>query len=278
MNLCVDHAPFDRAPVARRSARLSAYLHRFGRPPAARVAMRLFLFPYAGASATVYRDWPDAFDARYELVALQLPGRGSRLGEPAHVDYRILADEVADAVRDGANGARFAFFGHSMGALLAHRVTCEFARRGEALPECLFLSARKAPHLPVKRAPVAGMTDAEFVAELRRLGGTPPALLKNVELMRLLLPTVRADFALLDSWHRDAPPRPPTAPLTVPIHALAGRDDPHCGPQDAVEWRHYTRGAFEMVTYDGDHFFLHGDRARVVADVRARLDALLAGA
>lgn len=277
MNLCIEPAVLDPARAADPPAPRAAYLHRFA-APAARARMRLFLFPYAGASATVYREWPAAFDARCELVALQLPGRGSRLAEPAHVDHRILVEEVADAVRDGAQDAPFAFFGHSMGALLAHRVACEFARRGLPQPQCLFLSGRKAPHLPVARTPVAHMSDDDFVAELRRLDGTPPALLENAELMRLLLPTVRADFTLLDRWHRDAPERPPAAALTVPIHALAGRADPHCTPAEAAQWRHYTRGPFEALTYDGGHFFVHGDRRRLVADVRARLDPLLAAA
>ncbi|MCB1956574.1 MAG: thioesterase [Rhodocyclaceae bacterium] len=256
----------------------SPYVHRFIPARTQRPRIRLFLFPFAGASASVYREWPARFDHDHEVLALQLPGRGSRLAEPAHQDYRRLVAEIAEAVRGEVADVPYAFFGHSMGALLAFQVACHFATRGIRPPECLFLSGRKAPHLPGTRLPVAQMSDGDFIEELRRMEGTPPALLQNRELMALLLPTVRADFLLLDDWQRQAPSRPERAPLRVPIHVLVGRRDPHCSPEDGALWDAYTDGNFELLEYNGGHFFVQSHQSRVIADVRQRLDARLVGA
>ena len=190
----------------------NAYLQRYGKPDPARVRTTLYLFPYAGGSAAVFRKWPEYFDDSYDLVGIQLPGRGSRLMEPAEIDYRVLVRDIADALIADRRHARFAIYGHSMGALLAHHVALDLLRRGAGQPDCLFLSGCKAPHLARARRQVSGMSDADFLDELRRLEGTPAALLDNAELMQLLLPTIKADFMLLDRWYDDLARHP--APRT----------------------------------------------------------------
>jgi medium-chain acyl-[acyl-carrier-protein] hydrolase len=263
-------------PAAERDS-ASRYLHRFSKKQAQRPRIRVFLFPYAGGSASVFRDWPAYFDDRYELIAIQLPGRGSRLGEPVVEDFSLLVQHIADAIAAGADGTQFVFFGHSMGALLAHAVAEEFARRRHPQPECMFLSGRKAPHSPGKRHPVENMTDEDFMEELRSLGGTPEEVLADPDMMKLMLPTARADFALLDHWYLQAPSAPPVPSIAMPIYAMAARRDMHCLPVDSEEWRHYTHGVFELLEYNGGHFFIHKVQSRVIADVRHRLDNLLFG-
>ena len=253
------------------------YLHRFSKKSSYRLRIRVFLFPYAGGSASVFRDWPAYFDDRYELIAIQLPGRGVRLGEPVVEDFSLLVQHIADAILSIADGIKFVFFGHSMGALLAHAVAEEFACRRQSQPECMFLSGRKAPHAPGKRHPVENMTDEDFMDELRRLGGTPEEVLGDPDMMKLMLPTARADFALLDHWYLQAPSEPPVPLIGMPIYAMAARRDVHCLPADSAEWRFYTRGIFELLEYNGGHFFIHKAQSWVVADVRHRLDALLVG-
>ncbi len=251
--------------------RNAAYLHRYNSPNPRRLHIKMYLFPYAGGSAGIFRNWPTYFDDSYELVGIQLPGRGSRMGEPAQVDYRVLVRDITEAILSDHQGVRFALFGHSMGALLAHQVAIELAKRGSAQPESLFLSGRKAPHLPVQRQPVATMTDADFVAELHRLEGTPKALLDDVELMQLLLPTIKADFILLDLWMANTSPAPETASLSLPIYCMVGRRDAHCGAADAAAWQAYTHGMLEVLQYNGGHFFLQTQEAQVVRDIRDRL-------
>ncbi len=255
----------------------SAYLHRYGSANPERVRTRLYLFAYAGGSAAVFRQWPAYFDDSYELIGIQLPGRGSRMLEPAETDYRVLVRDIADALLEENQYTRYALYGHSMGALLAHHVALELLRRGAAQPDALFVSGCKPPHLARSARQVADMSDAEFIDELRRLEGTPAALLENAELMQLLLPTIKADFILLDRWYAALAPTP-RAELSLPICGMSGRRDIHCSRADIEGWQEHTHGTLETLEYNGGHFFLQSQEAKVVGDIRARLDMLRRGA
>jgi medium-chain acyl-[acyl-carrier-protein] hydrolase len=271
--------PPPKLPQARRNG---AYLFPLHNACGKKSRMQLYLFPYAGASAAIFRGWAARFDDRFELIAIQLPGRANRFSEPPVTCHRQLFEEVTDAIvermAERIAAARFAFYGHSMGALLAFEVTLELARRGARQPECLFLSGRKPPHLPVTRVPVKHMSDVDFLDELKRMEGTPPELLANNELMRLLLPTVKADFALLDGWHANQDPSPARPCISLPIYAMAGRRDNHCRPEQASGWQDYTRGPSEVLEYNGGHFFLQSHEAQVTRDTCERLESFLGGA
>ncbi len=255
----------------------NAYLHRYASADARRVRTRLYLFAYAGGSAAVFRQWQAYFDDSYELVGIQLPGRGSRMLEPAETDHRVLVRDIADALMAEQHPASLAFYGHSMGALLAHHVAIELLQRGASQPDCLFVSGCKAPHLARAPRRIAVMSDADFIDELRRLDGTPAALLDNAELMQLLLPTIKADFTLLDNWYEALAPSP-RAELALPIVAMSGRRDVHCSREEIGAWQEHTHGTIETLEYSGGHFFLQSQEAKLVGDIRARLDMLRRGA
>jgi medium-chain acyl-[acyl-carrier-protein] hydrolase len=256
-------------PPRLRPASTSAWFLRA--QPVARPALRLFCFPYAGASAGVFRRWGAAIDPRVEVLGLQLPGHGARLAEAPFDDFELMVRCVADAVMAAASGTRIALFGHSMGALLAFEVACRLREQGGRLPECLFVSGRSAPHLPPARLRTLG-SPADFVDELRRLEGTPPEILDNAELLELLMPAIRSDFALLDRWRHV-----PVPPLPIPLVAMAGRGDAHVALETVDAWSQWTRARFERITYSGSHFFVHERELQVVRDVSSRLTDLLAG-
>lgn len=261
----------------------SPYLHRFSAVDGKRGRLKLYLLPYAGGSASIFRNWPAHFDDSVELIGIQLPGRGGRMRESAETDYRVLVRDIADAVQGDGQRGTFALYGHSMGALLAYAVALELARRGAGQPECLFLSGCKPPHLPREQRHVAAMGDADFLEELRRMDGTPAVLLENEELMSLMLPTIKADFMLLDRWHRELAAGAQSAPvaqpvLSMPIVAMAGRRDQHCTIDDIGGWSGYTCGATETLEYNGGHFFLQTEEAGVAGDIRERIDMQRRGA
>ncbi len=251
-------------------AALSPWLVRFQETP--RPALRLFCFPYAGGSASLFRSWCGALDPRVEVIGIQLPGRGLRWEEAPAVDFSLLASLVTDAIAGAAGSVRFGFFGHSMGALLMFEVARRLQAQGARLPECMFASGRPAPHLPPQRQREPLMSDADFVDELRRLEGTPSEILDNPELLAMLMPMIRGDFALLDNWRFQ-----PSPALDVPLFALAGRSDPHVSVDSAAAWAQWTRTNFELMTYSGGHFFLHEQERRVVRDVSDRVVGLLCG-
>jgi surfactin synthase thioesterase subunit len=165
-----------------------------------------------------------------------------------------LASELADAIGQRSD-ARFAFFGHSMGALLAYEVACELRARGFALPVHMFLSARGAVHCVAPRTtPVDAMTNDELVDHLATLGGTPREILNDPRVMNIVMPMIRADFRALDRWkHR------PQRPLRIPITAFAGRGDATVDVDSVREWCRHTESEFRFHLLNGAHFFLHSE-------------------
>jgi medium-chain acyl-[acyl-carrier-protein] hydrolase len=225
----------------------------FARPdPAAR--LRLFCLPFAGGGATMFRSWQDDLPLSIQVCPVQPPGRETRFREPAYSRMAPLVEALADTLHPHL-GRPFAFFGHSLGALAAFELTRALRRRGDPSPERLIVSGHSAPHLPLRRKSMHALPEDEFRAELRRLNGTPAAVLDNDELMRALTPTLRADMAVAETY---APADEP--PLDCPILAVGGAKDAIAPPPDLDAWRRYTRAAFELRLLPGDHFFLQSHR------------------
>nr|WP_276583591.1 alpha/beta fold hydrolase [Pseudomonas sp. RIT-PI-S] len=228
--------------------------------------MRLFCLPYSGASAMAYARWRRELPAHIELCPVELPGRGSRLGEPLQTDFPALAAQLAAELLPRARSGPYVLLGHSLGALLA----CELAHRlaaAGAPPSGLIASGTAAPTARDAYDKDLGRprTDAELIVELRQRGGTPEEVLANAELMSLTLPVLRADF-LLCGTHV---PRTQTA-LTCPLWAWGGRNDLATAEQ-LQAWAEQTRGPFELSWFEGGHFFIHSEQAAVLARLAATL-------
>jgi medium-chain acyl-[acyl-carrier-protein] hydrolase len=219
-----------------------------------RARLRLFCFPYAGGGASAYRGWAAALPADVEVCPVQLPGRESRLREPAIDRPEPLIQALADALQAHFS-LPFAFFGHSMGAMLAFELTRELRRRGGPLPLHLFVSGRRAPQVPAREPDIHDLPEPEFLAKLRELNGTPEEVLQHAELMRLLLPVLRADFAVNETYVFH-----PEEPLDLGISGFGGLGDAEVSREDIVPWSEHARGAFRLRMLPGDHFFLHSAR------------------
>lgn len=228
--------------------------------------LRLFCFPYAGGSAASYAHWQAALPERVEVCALQLPGRGSRFHEAPAASLPALVDALADVVA-GQGTLPFAFFGHSLGGLLAFETARRLRTLGAPQPVHLFVSGTSAPARRGAARGLHALPDAALVEELRRYNGTPPEVLANAELMALVLPALRADFALAERYRYE-----PAAPLDVPLTVLAGADDRVAPPAQADGWRDETRAAFRQLRFDGDHFFIHAQSPAVIGCVSRLLD------
>jgi surfactin synthase thioesterase subunit len=230
----------------------------------------LFCFPHAGVGAAIFRLWPADLPAELEVCGVQLPGRTTRMAEPAVTSLASLVDAISRAITPCLD-IPFAFFGHSMGAVLAVEVTRTLAAGGLPLPRHLFVSGRRPPHVPDPESPLRGLSDPEFVAEInRRYGGIPPAILENQEILAILLPSLRADIAALET-HRP----PPRERLACPITALGGADDPLTPRAHLDAWREETAGAFEVSIFPGGHFYLEPQRTAVLAKVSATLAPMM---
>jgi len=233
------------------------WLHR-PRPLAERRAW-LVCFPHAGRSGTMFRSWAPLMPDGIELCGVNLPGRESRFAEPLPADLRVLAGSIAEALRPVIHGAPAAFFGHSLGGLLAFEVSRRLRDTGVDKPQHLVVSGCRPPHVPGIGG-VSALPDGELVAELRRLNGTTDEVLASPAALQLLLPVLRADFALAEDYTC-----PPGEPLPCPITALVGAGDPDLDASVLSRWSEQTAAAFNLRTFPGDHFFLESARPMVVA-------------
>ena len=222
--------------------------------------LRLFCFPYAGGGASIYRTWSNYLPDDIEVCPIHLPGRETRIKEPAFTRVGPLVHVLAHVLQSNMD-VPFAFFGHSMGALLSFELARYLRQAQMPEPKHLFVSAHRAPQLPDMRLKVSHLPDNEFLNHLLRLGGTPSEILRETELMHIMLPTLRADFILCELYTYTSEP-----PFTYPITAFGGIDDKTVSEQELQAWREQTTSDFALHMFPGDHFFLR-EHARELVQV-----------
>jgi medium-chain acyl-[acyl-carrier-protein] hydrolase len=213
----------------------------------------------------VYRDWAERLAPDAELCPVELPGRGSRFREPPFKSLLDLVDAAARALRPHLD-ARFALFGHSMGAIIGYELARELERVHGLRPVHLFVSGCPAPKLMNWRPPLHGLPDEEFLNEIRRLNGTPPAVLEHRELMEMMMALLRADLQVVETYKYAEGP-----PLECPITAFGGVEDSETTEQQIRAWGGHTSASFETVMLPGDHFFVHTAEAALLDNVIRRL-------
>jgi medium-chain acyl-[acyl-carrier-protein] hydrolase len=225
---------------------------------------RVFCFPPAGGGANLFLSWPNDLPETVEAYGLQLPGRGERFLDPPEVDMSAIVNGVV-AELEPLTDRPYVFFGHSLGALIAFDVARALRRRGARLPLHLIAGAYRAPDVLDTDPPLHQLPDEEFISELARLGGMPDEILKHKEMMELLLPMLRADFTLHETYvytHE--------APLPWTITACGGMLDKDVQRETLEGWRRQATGGFELRMYPGGHFFVkHEQRALVEIAVSA---------
>lgn len=234
-----------------------------GKPMAA-PRMRLFCFAYAGGSATEFLPWQAQLAPHIEVCGIQLPGRGSRWSEPPVTEMAPLVEAIARVIARHAE-IPFALFGHSLGAMLAFEVARYCQNQALCLPVHLFASGCDAP--PHFSDPQwQDIDDRTFIEALRQLNGTPPELLEHDELMRLVLPMLRADFGLVAKYVYLSGPR-----LRVPITVLSGTSDEQVSSELLGDWEAETDAGFDQHRFEGGHFFIQERSAEIIACVKNKL-------
>ena len=237
--------------------------------PNPNAVLRLFCFPYAGGSAQVFQSWPGKFGPSVEVWSLQLPGRGRRMREAAFLSAESAVEQI---IQDFTlyEDKPFAFFGHSMGALLSFEVARALRREQMTGPTQLFVSGCRAPQLPHCDKATYNLPEPELIEEIRRLNGTPQEVLNNAELMQLLLPILRADLTLCQTYTYQLEP-----PLSCPISAFCGLQDDEVGQKGIDGWRQQTASSFSVSMLPGDHFFLHTSEHLLLQIISRELQLLL---
>ncbi|MET9700372.1 alpha/beta fold hydrolase [Streptomyces sp. NPDC006529] len=243
------------------------YLVRHTAPAAPTV--RLVCFPHAGGGASYFRGWSRHLAPSVELLAVQYPGRESRFTEPLVGELAPLA---AGAHREllAEPPLPTVLFGHSMGAMVAYETLLLLEASGAAHVTRLCASGRALDAPPVGAAET---TDAELIASVKALGGTNAQVWDDPELSGLLLPIIRNDYRLIDTYRR----APGTPPLRAEVLALSGDADPRITPEQAALWATATTGPFSARVFEGGHFYLTEHAADVARLAVAGLPGALHG-
>lgn len=221
-------------------------------------SLRLFCFHYAGGSAQVFQAWPANLPPTVEVGVVQLPGRGKRLAEPVITRLLPLSRIVAQALQQYLDKP-FAFFGHSLGALLCFEVARSLRREIKLEPAHIFVSATHSPHRRKRDEPISTLPKTELIEKLHGFNGTPPEVLKDDELMDWLLPVIRADFELCETYEYH-----PEALLGCPLTIYGGIEDREVERGGLAAWSEMTTGLSTIRMFPGGHFYINTSQSLVL--------------
>lgn len=226
-------------------------------------AVRLFCLPYAGGSARIFTEWAARLPGWIDVAPLELPGRGFRFDEPVLDDLDELVEDLHATVKARLDRP-FAVFGHSLGAMLGFELIRRLERdAGRAIH--FYPSGAGAPCLPT-RNPAPQFSAGAMRAHLAGLGGTPRELVDNDELMELMMPVLKADFSIADTYRCSTEHK-----LRCPTTAFCGVDDNEAPSSDVLAWRRHVSAPFAVRFLPGGHFFVNSARAELLAQLTSSL-------
>ncbi|SDN02899.1 thioesterase II family protein [Ensifer sp. YR511] len=253
-------SPFARSP--------SPWLSYVTRRENAR--LRLFCLPFAGGGAEFYRDWATMLLDDVEIWPVQLPGRSTRMREPAIDDMALLVSMLSDAIAPYLSDTPFVFFGHSMGALISYELTHRLRAMGLPTPIALVLSGRSAPSHPIGRHKHM-LPDQDLIEELKRFDGTPREVLDAPEFLALVLPVLRNDLKLLETYAFDVN----RTPLNIPLFVSGGDADGLVSVESLAGWSEVSTGQTEARIWEGGHFFLTKRKDAFLSALSSTLENVL---
>lgn len=225
--------------------------------------IKLFCFPYAGGSTQIYHSWTRRLDPQIELVPIELSGRGKRFNEPLYKDFNDLIDDVFHQIQPDILETPYAFFGHSLGALIAFELVRKIVADDLPYPRHVFYSGKSAPQIEKRRKIIFHLLDSEqFKTEIIKLGGTPPGIFENKEVEELFLPILKNDFKMAESYVFKEGGKLYDGEITV----FLGKEDDLTAAQ-CHEWSNCTSGICKIIYLNGGHFFIHNESEKILSVV-----------
>ncbi|WJY37080.1 alpha/beta fold hydrolase [Streptomyces sp. P9-2B-2] len=232
--------------------------------PVQRPRLRLVCLPHAGGTAHSFRSWAARLPADIGVYAVQYPGRQDRFIEPLIDDMEQMVEPIVAAL-EPLTGEPLVIFGHSMGAYVAYEVTAELERRHGQVVDLLAVSGASPPHHKGE-AQIHKLSDAELIADLKRVNASLMDLLAQPDLVEVLLPMIRADYRLSERYERLDP-----VPVKAELVAVGGTADSEVDRGGLEAWSAFAADRFEVIELPGGHFYLFDDEAAVTGVLAARL-------
>jgi medium-chain acyl-[acyl-carrier-protein] hydrolase len=232
------------------------------------VKTKLFCLPYAGGtSSMLYGKWKRIQTSQIEVIPVELSGRGKRVEGPLYTNSQDIVRDIFESIEGEIKDSSFAFFGHSMGSLLAYELYYLMFERGCALPAHIFFSGGVAPHV-YRNQGLYLLPDKKFFKLIKKYGGAPEIILQNEELRSIYAAILKADFQAMDTYRFT----PREAKIDCDISILYGKKDK--GVSKGVSgWNEYTNQTCQMHTFDGDHFYLHDHSLEIIKLIDATLQS-----
>lgn len=209
----------------------------------------VFCFHHAGGCAASYRKWTIE-KGEFNFVCVELPGKGTRRKEKFISDYNLLVQELCESVLKSVGSNRFIFFGHSMGAALAFYTTFYMKKIYKRQPFKLIVAGRQAPDEENLVEFKTYMDDCALIQELERYKATPKEVLENKEILDFILPEIRRDYKLNESFSYSG------EILDIPLIVHAGRNDTEANMEIMKRWENVTNKGIKIREFNGDHFFV----------------------
>lgn len=230
------------------------------------ICNQLFLFPYAGGGASVFRKWQTYFE-NTELFVVQYPGRENRMKEKPIEDFDLLIKKVfSELCKIISKDIPYFLFGHSLGTKVVYELTLKIQKHHLHPPEGLILSAGKAPCFEEKK-PIHNLEENVFIEEIARFSGTPQEIIQNKEMMKIFVPMLRADFTLDETYRREKIEK-----VNCPILGLMGTQDQKLTLEEFLKWQEYTNLDFFYRFIEGGHMFVNTNSAIVIQDILEFID------
>lgn len=231
----------------------------------------LVCLPFAGGGTSSYRDWVNDLPAEVEILAIELPGRESRLREKPISDLGEVISQITSALMPQINGRPFVVFGHSLGALLGFELIRLFRRESYDLPLCFLASGREAPTEKEPGRDLHNLPDFDFINEMvSRYDGIPRQLLNEPELLELFLPAMKADLKLTETYQYQY-----EMPFDFPLHIMSGKQDTRLTQELLMPWSQQTFDSAPLSYFDGGHFFIRDSAKQVKAYIAEVLQQYL---
>ncbi|WP_430912686.1 thioesterase II family protein [Methylobacterium sp. sgz302541] len=230
-------------------------------------ALLLICFPHAGGRGAAFRALVPFLPRSVGLVAVDLPGRAGAAQERPFEDVEAAVTGLLPRLAPWLDGP-FALVGHSVGALLAFEIAHRLAAGGGPIPRRVVVAGCRDPASVPQGEALSRLPRADLLRYLDDLGGMPPEVLANEELLDLMLPPLRADLALADRYVYRA-----RAPLPCPLWAFGGTRDREVPPSSLAAWGRETAAGFRYAMLEGDHFFPLADPAGFVGAIVPEGDA-----
>ena len=210
----------------------------------------LLCFHHAGGSAMVFRNWI-RHKLGFELIPVEIPGRGTRCREACMTDFKALVKDLSDSIKSAYDGRKVYMFGHSLGSIIAFEVANRLEDSGINV-EKLFVAGREAPHCFGTSEYRCEMGTEGLKNELLRIGATPKEVLEDEDFNEYMLPVIYSDYKLGEDYEYD------NSCADYPIVALSGKGDPEADYEMMDEWKKVTNSDFRHYSFEGDHFFPYG--------------------